>query len=124
MQIAYIDDAGDVQTVVAPNADVPPVLVFGGVAVRSDLLPQLTRDFLALKRRWFGGRMKSPHLLDDVLVEIKGAELRTMVRQSHRQRRRAIQFLDGLLTLLEANDARIIGRAWIKAIGVPLQGDR
>ena len=52
MQIAYVDDAGDVQTVRSDTA-VPPVLVFAGVAVDSDLLPQLTRDFLALKRRFF-----------------------------------------------------------------------
>lgn len=122
MQIAYVDDAGDVQTVPRPQTSVPPVLAFGGVVIPGDGLVQVTRDFLALKRRFFGGRMTSPHLLDHALVEVKGAELRTMVREGHRQRRRALQFLHGLVELLEGNNARIFGRVWIKQIGIPLDG--
>lgn len=122
MHIAYVDDAGDVQTVPAANTQVPPVLAFGAVALRAEVLPQLTRDFLALKRRFFGGRMTSAHLLDDVLVEVKGAEVRSLVRQGHRKRRLALQFLHELILLLEANDAKIFGRVWVKQIGVPLDG--
>ena len=70
MWIAYLDDAGDVQTVTAANTAVPPVLVFGAVALPAKSLAQLTRAFLDLKRRFFGGRMTSHHLLDHVLVEV------------------------------------------------------
>jgi hypothetical protein len=122
VQIAYVDDAGDVQTVVAANTQVSPVLAFGGVVLRGETLPQLTRDFLALKRHFFGGRMTSPHLLSDALVEIKGAELRRMVRYNHRKRRLALQFFHALLGLLEANGARIFGRVWVKRFGVALDG--
>ena len=122
MWIAYLDDAGDVQTVTAANTAVPPVLVFGAVTLPAKSLAQLTRAFLDLKRRFFGGRMTSHHLLDHVLVEVKGAELRTMARGSHRQRRRAILFLNDLFGLLEAVHARIFGRVWIKEVGVPLDG--
>ncbi len=122
MHVAYVDDAGDVQTVPAANTQVPPILAFGGVVLRAESLPQLTRDFLALKRRHFGGRMSSRHLLDDVLVEIKGADLKAMVRESHRKRRIAFRFCTDLLDLLDANDARIFGRVWVKEIGVPLDG--
>lgn len=122
MQIAYVDDAGDVQTVPVTNTQVPPVLAFGGFVLDAGALPQLTRDFLALKRRFFGGRMTSPHLLDHALVEVKGAELRGMVRQGHRARRLALRFFHELLQLLEGNDVRIFGRVWVKQIGVPLDG--
>jgi hypothetical protein len=122
MQIAYVDDAGDVQTVPAARTDVPPVLAFGGIALPAASLDQLTRDFLALKRRHFPGRVRSPHLLDDVLVEVKGTDLKKMVRESHRRRRIAFRFCDDLLSLLDANDAKLFGRVWIKQIGVPMDG--
>jgi hypothetical protein len=123
MRVAYVDDAGDIQTISTPDANIQPVLAFATVVLPVEGLNQLTRDFLALKRRFFGGRMRSPHLLDDVLVEIKGAELREMVRSpSRRRRRRAIRFLDELLGLLEANDAKVMGRVWIKALGEDMNG--
>lgn len=99
-----------------------PVLAFGGIVVPSEALPQLTREFLALKRRHFHGRLRSRHLLDDVLKEIKGTDLKGMIRENHRKRRVAFRFLDDLLDLLEAMDARILGRVWVKQIGVPLDG--
>lgn len=122
MYLAYVDDAGDVQTVPAPDTRVPPVLAFGGVVIRADALAQLTRGFLALKRRHFPGRVRSPHLLGDVLIEIKGTDLKAMVRRNHQERRVAFRFLDDLLDLLQANEARILGRVWVKKIGVPLDG--
>jgi hypothetical protein len=123
LHVAYVDDGGDVQTVTAQNPAVPPVLIFGGVVLSTDALPQLTRDFLALKRRFFRGRMASRHLLDDILVEVKGAELRAMVRgTSRRKRRAALRFFDDLLGLLEGHDARLIGRVWVKELGVPMDG--
>jgi hypothetical protein len=121
VHVAYVDDAGDVQTLVTAS-QVAPVLAFGAVAVDASILPQLTRDFLALKRRYFRGRMKSLHLLDDILVEVKGAELRTMVRNGHRARRRAIQFFHELLQLLEGSHAQLFGRVWVKQPGIPLDG--
>lgn len=66
--------------------------------------------------------MSSRHLLDDVLTEIKGANLKAMIRESHRKRRIAFRFYTDLLNLLETNDARIFGRVWVKQIGVPLDG--
>lgn len=122
MLIAYVDDAGDVQTAPGGDSNVPPVLAFGAVVLRSETLPQLTRDFLALKRKHFGGRMRSRHLLDDVLEEIKGADLKAMVRASHRKRRIAVRFYDELLDLLAAEEARIFGRVWIKGVSAPLDG--
>ena len=122
MHVAYVDDAGDVQTVPAVHTTVPPVLAFAGVALDATTLPQLTRDFLALKRLHFPGLVRSARLLDDVLIEIKGSDVKAMIRESHRKRRVAFRFVDDLLDLLEANNARIFGRVWIKSVGVPLDG--
>jgi hypothetical protein len=59
---------------------VPPVLAFNGIVLPAAALPlpQLTRDFFAQERRFFGGRMASRHLLGHALVENKGAELGTL----------------------------------------------
>jgi hypothetical protein len=61
--------------------------------------------------------------LDRVLVEVKGADLRRDVRRGSRPEfRRAIGFLDDLLDLLEQHHTRIVGRVWIKGIGMPING--
>jgi Protein of unknown function (DUF3800) len=79
-------------------------------------------EYLALKRRHFPGLApRSGHLLDWGRVEIKGAEIRTMARSPKRaERRHAMVFLDEVLSLLERHGARIFGRVWVKAIGVPV----
>jgi hypothetical protein len=104
MELAYVDDAGDAQPLSAGQ----PILSFSSVIFDQGHLAGITRDFLALKRRWFGGRMATidRRALDDVRVEIKGAELRTMVRRDHKTRRRALMFLHGLLSLLEQTTSR------------------
>lgn len=123
MLIAYIDDAGDVQTLKA-GSDIQPILAFSCVIVEQTQLAKLTKDFLALKRHYFGGRLNSGrHKLSDILEEIKGAELRTMVRSpSRRKRRTALLYLRDILRLLEGVDARILGRVWIKVPDEPLDG--
>jgi hypothetical protein len=125
LYVAYVDDAGDIQTLNPAVADIQPIVAFGGIMVRQDKLTRLTREFLLLKRDHFGGRMtRGPHVLGDILVEVKGAELRTMVRGSHRKRRVALRYLDDLLSLIEGFDVRLVGRVWIKEVGVPLDGRR
>ena len=85
---------------------------------------KLTRDFLSLKRHYFPGRLSDGrHRLSDILEEIKGAELRTMVRSpSRRKRRTALLYLRDALGLLEGIDGRILGRVWIKVPNEPLDG--
>ena len=122
MLIAYVDDAGDVQALRA-DSQIQPVLAFACVIVDQARLARLTRDFLALKRHYFPGRMTDgPHHLGDILEEIKGAELRTMVRESRRKRRTALLYLRDVLSMLEGIDARMIGRVWIKMPNEPLDG--
>jgi hypothetical protein len=62
-------------------------------------------------------------LLDWVLAEIKGADVRRAARASGRRRRRhAIGFLDQFLSILEHHDLKIVGRVWVKEIGPPIDG--
>lgn len=123
MLIAYVDDAGDAQTLVT-GSGIQPILAFGCVIIDQANLGRVTKDFLALKRHYFGGRLSDGrHRLSDILEEIKGAELRTMVRSSSRRKRRtALLYLGDILKLLEGVDARIMGRVWVKAPDEPLDG--
>lgn len=122
MLIAYVDDAGDVQTLRA-GSNIQPVLAFVCVIVDQSHLARLTKDLLALKEHHFRGRLSDgPHRLGNILTEIKGAELRTMVRESSRKRRTALLYLRDLMNMLEGIDARVIGRVWIKVPGEALDG--
>jgi hypothetical protein len=121
--IAYVDDAGDVQAL-RTGSQIQPVLAFACVIVDQADVAKLTREFLALKRHYFPGRLSSGrHRLSDILEEIKGAELRSMVRSpSRRKRRTALLYLRDVLRLLEGVDSRILGRVWIKIPDEPLDG--
>jgi hypothetical protein len=91
-------------------------------------LRELTRYFLTLKRQFFPGAIlpnhQPPvHVLDWVLAEVKGADIRRQARSpSRRKRRHAIGFLDRFVRMLGYFDAKIIGRIWIKGIGTPMNG--
>jgi Protein of unknown function (DUF3800) len=120
--IAYVDDAGDVQTL-QPGSNIQPILAFVCVIIDQSHLAELTRDFLALKEHHFRGRLSAgPHRLGNILREIKGAELRTMVRESRRKRRTALLYLRDVMDMLEGIDARVIGRIWVKAPNEALNG--
>jgi len=120
--IAYVDDAGDVQTLKS-GSSIQPILAFVCVIVDQSQLAKLTTDFLALKEHHFRGRLNTgPHRLSNILTEIKGAKLRTMVRESRKKRRTALLYLRDVMDMLEGIDARVIGRIWIKVPDEALDG--
>lgn len=122
MLIAYVDDAGDVQTL-RSGSNIQPILSFACVIVDQAKLAKLTTDFLALKEHHFRGRLTTgPHRLGNILTEIKGAELRTMVRESSRKRRTALLYLRDVMEMMEGIGARVIGRVWIKVPDEALDG--
>ncbi len=95
------------------------------IAIVFDLecIGNLTRDFLALKRRFFPRIHRSPHDLNDILLEIKGADIRRNIALGNRRHRRAaFGFIDHLLSLIEQYHGCIFGRVWVKGIGVPFAG--
>jgi hypothetical protein len=114
MKVLYIDEAGGVE---APNSSTAatPLMVIAGVVFDEAVISTLTSDYLHLKARFFPGKVAGArHLLDYVLAEVKGSDLRSAVRGSRNKRRHAIGFLDKVVELMESHGARIAGRIWVK----------
>ncbi|MCY3972864.1 MAG: DUF3800 domain-containing protein [Candidatus Dadabacteria bacterium] len=125
MYVCYIDEAGCVGSLPSNVTNVQPVFVLCGLIVPETSITALTHEFLSLKRR-FNPHLASTleHALDIVKYEIKGAEdIRRPIRSVNRnQRRRAIGFLDNLLTLLERWNCRILPYIYIKSPVKPVKG--
>lgn len=124
MHFCYLDESGCTGALPSATAPIQPVFVVGGFVINGASVPRLTRDFLALKWRYFANRMPaSGRFLDALRVEIKGAELRRHAASPRRrERRQAVGFLDRLLELLQRHRARLIARVWIKDIGARFDG--
>jgi uncharacterized protein DUF3800 len=116
-RICYVDESGGVEDPVsAPDAT--PLMVIAGVVFDQGRLPSLTREFLQIKRRFFGGKAPGAgHHLDFVLAEVKGKDIRGFVRSNSRKRHHAIAYLDHVVRLLSDHGCRLVGRVWIKAPG-------
>ena len=79
--LCYIDEAGCTTPLPAAATDIQPVLVIVGMMVDATKVRELTLEFLKLKRQYFPRRFgNSDHPLDDVLIEIKGSDLRSTGR--------------------------------------------
>ena len=122
MKICFIDEAGDL----GPLADPPqpndqPVLVVGGLFVEAANFLALTADFLHLKYQYLPNLpYPSRRLLDRILPEIKGANIRNNVlRGNARQRHHAIGSLDRVFGMLRRHDVRLVARISVKGIGMP-----
>jgi len=125
MIVAYVDEAGDVGALSNPPlANDQPTLTIAALLVEHSRLESLTRSFLALKRRFFPGLdYPSSMLLDTILPEVKGADLRRQVALGNRnQKRQALLFLDEILDLLATHQVKLVARIWIKAPGQPFNG--
>src|SRR5262249_17270834 len=87
-------------------------------------VPGLTRDFLALKRRYFPRRFNTGLALDDVLHELKGNEVLQMTRSDSRDKRRQAWRIRGaLIDLVKRYDGKVVGRIWVKRAGRGLKPD-
>lgn len=118
MKIMYIDESGGFESP-GSSPSATPLMVIAGVILDDASLPALTYEFLKLKATFYPAKVSGhPHLLDYVLAEVKGSDVRGGVRASGRNRRRqSIGFLDKVVGLLVAHDARIVARVWVKAPG-------
>ncbi|MCF5088922.1 MAG: DUF3800 domain-containing protein [Pseudomonadales bacterium] len=124
MHFCYVDEAGCPGMLPGPNSQVQPVLVIAGLFVPHDKLAKLTREFLVLKRQFNPGLAPAQsHWLDISLKEIKGADLRSSIRNGGRNRRRAVfRFLDKTLALLDECEAKCVSRIYIKKPGLNFKG--
>lgn len=119
MYICYVDEAGDSASVPNSTAIVCPVLVLAGVIIRQVDLHPLTIDFLNIKERFFPALMAGCRPLGQILLEIKGSEVRRTIRtaKGRNETRHAVGFLDKVVGLLEAYNARIVARILVKKVG-------
>lgn len=116
--ICYIDEAGCTTPLPSAETDIQPVLVIVGLVVDVARVRELTIRFLELKRQFFPRKFGTGnHLLDDVLVEIKGSDLRSSIRKHGAKADATLKFIDGTLELLRANDACLFASIWVKGIG-------
>lgn len=124
MHVVYVDEAGCTGILPHSTSPIQPVFAIAGIIISAASVPEITRKFLDLKRRFFPGlhRPGGP-LLDGILVEIKGSEIRRKAVGSNlRERTHAIAYADHVVGLLRHFHARIIGRVWVKGVGLPFNG--
>ena len=95
-------------------------MVLAGLIIRADLLGSLTADFIDLKKQY--KPTDDIDFLDHILIEIKGSDLRKLIRApSHRKQRYAIGVLDKVVSLLERYEIHLVGRIWVKESDTPLR---
>lgn len=119
MKICFVDESGDNQDLTSKTCPLQPAFVLGGFIADAADLPDLTQEWIRLKKTFFPSLVsRGQPFLRWIKAEIKGADIRRSVRQnSRRERRYALGFLDKFVSLIEKNNRKIVGRVWIKAIG-------
>jgi len=124
MLFCYVDEAGCTGMLPSSTSQIQPVFVLAAVVFDQAGTQELTREFIYLKRRFFPNLpTQGGQYLSHILAEVKGAEIRRKaVACSRRERRHARGFLDNVIRLLEARQAKVFGRIWIKGIGTPFNG--
>jgi hypothetical protein len=120
--VCFIDEAGCPGVLPTANSAVQPALVLVGLFVESSCVNSMTAEYLELKRKYFPSKLKSRHLLDDLLVEIKGSDLRSAIRKHGAQAKRHLAFVDETLGLVRKCKAQLVSVCWTKGIGKPFDG--
>jgi len=116
MYICFVDESGGFEAPNSPVHGVTPVMVIAGIVVHADKIPDLTRDFLAIKRKHFPGRFSQGPALNHILTEINGSELLALTRDNKQgKRRHAALIREDILSLMENQDVKTIARVWVKA---------
>ncbi len=124
MHIFYLDESGDTGVLSSSTSSIQPIFTIGGFSVSASQIPHITNDFILLKRLFFPSLFPDRQpFLDSILTEIKGADLRRVIRKGGRNKvRHVLGFLGKVLALLESVDARIYARVWVKPIGGTFNG--
>ena len=118
MYFCYVDESGALEPP-DETRNSTPVMVVLGIIIDADHIPQITRDFLDIKRYYLPQLFRGPRSLNDILTEVKGSSLLKMTRgASFRHRHQAAGMRTAVLNMLERYGCRIIGRVWIKELGV------
>jgi hypothetical protein len=94
------------------------VFILAGFSVAEDAADDLLMEYVRLKLR-FEPSLRSRQLSEVIQHEVKGASLRRDLRNmaSRDTRRRAVGFMDKVVSLLERYGCRIFGRVLVKQAG-------
>jgi len=126
--VFYVDESGSTGNLPATNSDIQPLFTILGLIIDQSRIHDFSLKFIYLKRQFFLDAVlwdKRPpqQFLDWVLFEPKGSDLRKSIAEGRKRiRRHAHQFVDKTLSLIEEAEAKLIGRVWIKGVGVPFDG--
>nr|WP_246880883.1 DUF3800 domain-containing protein [Chromobacterium violaceum] len=125
VHLCYIDESGNSETIINPNDNVQPMLILLGLFVDGTKTFDITKDFIALKKKYFPALFPSgQQSLDALLFELKGSDIRSAIRKnSHSSQivQHHFRFLDSILALLAKYDIKITARIWVKGFNKPLQ---
>ena len=119
--VCYIDEAGCATPVPGSVTNVQPVLAISGLILDFARLPNVTVEFLRLKRKYHPGKFKSAHHLDDVRQEIKGSDIRSRMRKQGYHAMADLKFLDETLDLLMTHGSAFFATIWVKGIKKPFK---
>ena len=125
MKVCYIDEAGSLGKLPSKTSPIEPVFVITGLVIDHARIPDVTKDFLKLKHRFFpgSGPTRIDRWLNWMLVEIKGSEIRKEgAARSRRKYGPALTFLDHVLSLMEKHEIYFTSRVWVKGIGDSFDG--
>jgi len=118
MLVCYIDEAGTPAEYCPDEPGSTPVFVLAGVAVEDTHIDDLLMDYIHLKTA-YNRALRNRPLSDVIRTEVKGASLRRDIRNpsSRDTRRRALQYLDDVVGLLEHHHCRTMGHVLVKQTG-------
>lgn len=122
MRLCYIDESGDFTTLPATPSDVQPAFLLVGLMIDHREVRELTRKFIALKRKTYPkmcGRHEDQHTW--ILKEKKGSDLRAdLIDLNGHFAAHARGFADRAIALLRAHHVELTGMVFTKAIGEEL----
>lgn len=127
MYFCFLDESGDSSVLTTYDDAKQAALIVAGLFVDARRLPALTADFIGLKRQFFPDKFPATakNTFDALLDEIKGSDhITAVVRKNGAKSRggkRALLFLDAVLDLCIRHQTKLVGRAWIKELTVPME---
>jgi len=116
----YVDEAGCPGKLPSASSPVQPFLILAAVALHSADINTFTRQVNRLKRANL--EAMRPGAISTGQEEIKGSELRALLRKDPSGHTPAHRFLDEMLGLLQRFDAQVFAQVAPKPVGAPFDG--
>lgn len=113
----YVDEAGCTGTWVGDGSAAQPALVIAGLLIQQRFVIDISKAYIDLKREYLPGIFDGLSLREAVENEVKGANLRKLIRKRQLRAKPELKFIDGVLGLLEQFDVRILATLWPKTLG-------